>query len=175
MSVYRLGDIAPQLPAEGTYWIAPNATVLGNVIMHEGASIWFNVVVRGDTDTITIGANSNIQDGSVLHADEGMPLSIGAGVTVGHKVMLHGCEIGDNSLIGIGAVVLNGARIGKNCLIGANALVTEGKVIPDNSVVMGQPGKIVRELDAAGVETLRWSSAHYVQNWKRYAGGFAPV
>ena len=175
MSVYSLGDSKPQLPAEGEYWIAPSATVLGQVILHEGASVWFNVVVRGDTDTITIGANSNVQDGSVLHADAGFPLTIGEGVTVGHKAMLHGCEIGDNSLIGIGAVVLNGAKIGKNCLVGANALVTEGKVIPDNSLVMGQPGKVVRQLDDAAVQSLKWSAAHYVQNWKRYAEGFAPV
>ncbi len=175
MSVYRLGDIAPQLPADGEYWIAPNATVLGNVIVHAGASIWFNVVIRGDNDPITIGANTNIQDGSILHTDDGVPLTIGEGVTVGHKAMLHGCTIGDNSLIGIGAVVLNGAKIGKNCLIGANALITEGKVIPDNSLVMGQPGKVVRELDEAAIQSLRWSAAHYVQNWKRYAAGFAPV
>ena len=175
MSVYRLGEIAPQLPAEGEYWIAPNATVLGNVILHAGASIWFNVVIRGDNDPITIGANTNIQDGSILHTDDGVPLTIGEGVTVGHKAMLHGCTIGDNSLIGIGAVVLNGAKIGKNCLIGANALITEGKVIPDNSLVMGQPGKVVRELDEAAIQGLRWSAAHYVQNWKRYAEGFAPA
>jgi len=175
MSVYRLGDLTPQLPAKDQYWIAPSATVLGQVILHEGASVWFNVVLRGDTDTITIGANSNVQDGSVLHADAGFPLTIGEGVTVGHKAMLHGCEIGDNSLIGIGAVVLNGAKIGKNCLVGANALVTEGKVIPDNSLVMGQPGKVVRQLDDAAVQSLKWSAAHYVQNWKRYAVGFAPV
>lgn len=175
MSVYRLGDVAPQLPAAGDYWIAPNATVLGNVILHPGASVWFNVVIRGDNDPITIGANTNIQDGSILHTDDGVPLTIGEGVTVGHKAMLHGCTIGDNSLIGIGAVVLNGAKIGKNCLIGANALITEGKVIPDNSLVMGQPGKVVRELDEAAIQSLRWSAAHYVQNWKRYAEGFAPL
>nr|WP_303705749.1 gamma carbonic anhydrase family protein [Brevundimonas naejangsanensis] len=168
MSVYSLGDSKPQLPPEGEYWIAPSATVLGNVILHPGASVWFNAVVRGDNDPIVIGADSNIQDGSILHTDVGAPLTIGAGVTVGHKVMLHGCEIGDNSLIGIGAVVLNGARIGKNCLIGANALITEGKVIPDNSLVMGQPGKVVRELEKGQIEGLRMSAQHYVQNWRRY-------
>jgi carbonic anhydrase/acetyltransferase-like protein (isoleucine patch superfamily) len=168
MSVYSLGDSKPQLPPEGEYWIAPSATVLGNVILHPGASVWFNAVVRGDNDPIVIGADSNIQDGSILHTDVGAPLTIGAGVTVGHKVMLHGCEIGDNSLIGIGAVVLNGARIGKNCLIGANALITEGKVIPDNSLVMGQPGKVVRELEEGQIEGLRMSAQHYVQNWRRY-------
>lgn len=174
MSVYSLGDSKPQLPPEGEYWIAPSATVLGNVILHSGASIWFNAVVRGDNDPIVIGADSNIQDGSILHTDVGSPLTIGAGVTVGHKVMLHGCEIGDNSLIGIGAVILNGARIGKNCLIGANALITEGKVIPDNSLVMGQPGKVVRELDEGQVEALRMSARHYVQNWRRYAEDLRP-
>ncbi|WP_313443564.1 gamma carbonic anhydrase family protein [Brevundimonas sp.] len=175
MSVFRLGEVVPQLPENGEYWIAPNATVLGNIILHEGASIWFNAVLRGDNDPITIGRNTNIQDGSILHTDDGIPLTLGEGVTVGHKAMLHGCTIGDNSLIGIGAVVLNGAKIGKNCLIGANALITEGKVIPDNSLVMGQPGKVVRELDAAAIEGLRWSAAHYVQNWRRYKAGFAPV
>lgn len=175
MSVYRLGDVAPKLPPAGEYWIAPNATVLGNVILHEGASIWFNAVLRGDNDPITIGANSNIQDGSVLHTDDGVPLTIGQGVTVGHRAMLHGCEIGDNSLIGIGAVILNGAKIGKNCLIGANALITEGKVIPDNTLVMGQPGKVVRALDEAAIQGLRWSAAHYVQNWRRYAQDLAQV
>ena len=175
MSVYSLGDSKPQLPREGEYWIAPSATVLGNVILHPGASIWFNAVLRGDNDPIVIGADSNIQDGSILHTDLGSPLTIGAGVTVGHKVMLHGCEIGANSLIGIGAVVLNGARIGKNCLIGANALITEGKVIPDNSLVMGQPGKVVRERDPEHVAVLKMSADHYVQNWKRYAAGLKAV
>lgn len=133
-----------------------------------GASIWFNTVLRGDNDPIVIGRDSNIQDGSILHTDVGSPLTIGEGVTVGHKAMLHGCAIGDNSLVGIGAVILNGAKIGKNCLIGANALITEGKVIPDNSLVMGQPGKVLRELDAGQVEALRISAQHYVQNWRRY-------
>jgi len=169
MSVYSLGDSKPQLPREGEYWIAPSATVLGNVILHPSARIWFKAVLRGDNDPIVIGADSNIQDGSILHTDLGSPLTIGAGVTVGHKVMLHGCEIGDNSLIGIGAVVLNGARIGKNCLIGANALITEGKVIPDNSLVMGQPGKVVRERDPEHIAVLQMSADHYVQNWKRFA------
>lgn len=175
MSVYRLGTAVPQLPEDGSYWIAPNATVLGNVVVHEGASIWFNAVLRGDNDPITVGRNSNIQDGAVLHTDEGVPLTIGEGVTIGHKVMLHGCEIGSNTLIGIGAVVLNGAKIGQNCLIGANALITEGKVIADNSLVMGQPGKVVRTLDETAVEQLRWSAAHYVLNWQRYAAGLVRV
>ena len=175
MSVYSLGHSKPQLPPEGEYWIAPNATVLGNVILHPGASIWFNTVLRGDNDPIVIGRDSNIQDGSILHTDVGSPLTIGEGVTVGHKAMLHGCAIGDNSLVGIGAVILNGAKIGKNCLIGANALITEGKVIPDNSLVMGQPGKVVRERDPAQIAVLQMSAEHYVQNWKRFAAELRPL
>lgn len=168
MNVYSLGDKNPQLPPEGEYWVAPTATVVGDVILKPGASVWFGAVVRGDNDPITIGRDTNIQDGSVLHSDPGEPLTIGDGVTVGHMVMLHSCEIGDNTLIGIGAVVLGRARIGRNCLIGANALITEGKVIPDNSLVMGQPGKVVRELEPGQIEALKASAAHYVQNWKRY-------
>lgn len=175
MTVYSLQDVSPKLPPEGEYWIAPNAVVLGDVVMHPGSSVWFGAVLRGDTDTLTIGENSNIQDLSVLHADAGAPLTIGRNVTVGHKVMLHGCIIGDNSLIGIGAVILNGAVIGKNCLIGANALIPEGKVIPDGSLVMGQPGKVVRELDAGQVAALEASATHYVQNWKRYVTGLSPA
>lgn len=169
MTILRLGDKQPHLPPEGEYWIAPNAVVLGDVILKPGASIWFGAVVRADNETMTIGENTNIQDLSVLHSDPGSPLTIGAGVTVGHKVMLHGCTIGDNSLIGIGAVILNRAVIGKNCLIGANALIPEGKVIPDGSLVMGQPGKVVRELDEGQIAGLTMSAQHYVQNWKRYA------
>lgn len=169
MTIYSLADKKPQLPPKGEYWIADNAVVLGNVILGPGASVWFGATVRGDNDPITIGENTNIQDGSVLHSDPGSPLTIGRDVTVGHKVMLHGCTVGDNSLIGIGAVILNRAQIGKNCLIGANALIPEGKVIPDGSLVMGQPGKVVRELDASQIAALTMSAHHYVQNWKRYA------
>ncbi len=175
MTVYSLGDKKPQLPPEGEYWIAPNAVVLGDVILKPGASVWFGSVLRGDTDTLTVGENSNIQDLSVLHADAGVPLVIGRNVTVGHKVMLHGCTIGDNTLIGIGAVVLNGAVIGKNCLIGANALITEGKVIPDGSMVVGQPGKVVKELNEGQIAALEMSAQHYVQNWKRFAAELKPL
>ncbi len=175
MTVYTLGDKKPQLPPEGEYWIAPNAVVLGDVILKPGASVWFGSVLRGDTDTLTVGENSNIQDLSVLHADAGVPLTIGANVTVGHKVMLHGCTIGDNTLIGIGAVILNGAVIGKNCLIGANALITEGKVVPDGSMVVGQPGKVVRELNEGQIAALEMSAQHYVQNWKRFAAELKPL
>ena len=173
MTVYSLADKKPCLPAEGEYWIAPSAVVVGDVTLKSGASIWFGAVVRGDNDPIVIGANTNIQDGSVLHSDPGEPLIIGDNVTVGHLAMLHSCEIGDGTLIGIGAVVLSRARVGKHCLIGANALITEGKVIPDGSLVMGQPGKVVKTLDAGQIAALEGSAEHYVQNWKRYAAGLA--
>ncbi|ATQ43930.1 gamma carbonic anhydrase family protein [Caulobacter mirabilis] len=169
MTVYALGALTPQLPPEGEYWIAPSAEVMGAVILKKNASIWWGAVARGDTESLTIGENSNVQDGSVLHADHGMPLVIGANVTVGHMVMLHGCTIGDNSLIGIGAIVLNGAKIGRNCLIGAGALIPEGKEIPDNSLVMGAPGKVVREISEQQARGLTMSALHYVENWKRFA------
>jgi carbonic anhydrase/acetyltransferase-like protein (isoleucine patch superfamily) len=169
--VYALGDVAPVLPPEGEYWIAPGAVVIGRVELKKNASIWFGSVLRGDNDPIVIGENSNIQDGSVLHTDVGVPLTIGANVTVGHKVMLHGCTVGDGSLIGIGSIVLNGAKIGRNCLIGANSLITEGKEIPDNSVVMGAPGKVVREVDERVLAVLKGSAEVYVRNWRRYAAG----
>lgn len=168
----RLEDIHPQVPAEGRYFVADNATVLGRVRLEEDANIWFNAVLRGDQDDIVIGEGSNIQDGSVLHTDLGYPLTVGRGVTVGHQAMLHGCTIGDNSLIGIKAVVLNGATVGRNCLIGAGALVPEGKTIPDNSLVIGVPGRVKRELNEEEIERLRESSAHYVANSKRYIKSF---
>lgn len=174
MPIYSLRNVTPELPNDDEYWIAPNAAVIGRVIMKKNASVWWGCTVRGDNDPITIGENTNIQDGSVLHTDLDSPLTIGANVTVGHLVMLHGCDIGDNSLIGIGAVVLNGAKIGRNCLIGAKALIPEGKVIPDNSLVMGAPGKVVREVSAAQAEMLAASAAGYVSNWKRYAGELRP-
>lgn len=175
MSVYRIGTVIPHLPAVGEYWVAPNAVVIGDVKMLPGSSVWFNAVIRGDNDMITLGENTNVQEGAVLHTDTGYPLTLGKGVTVGHRAVLHGCEVGDNSLIGINAVVLNGAKIGKNCLIGANALITEGKVIPDNSLVMGQPGKVVRELDEAGITGIKMSALHYVENWKRFYRDLAEV
>ena len=175
MTIYALGDSKPQLPPQGEYWVAPSASVIGNVILHSNASVWFGAVLRGDNDPITVGPDSNIQDGSVLHTDMGSPLTLGRGVTVGHKAMLHGCEVGDYSLIGIGAVVLNGVKIGRNCIIGANALITEGKIIPDNSLVVGQPGKVVRERDPAHIAVLQMSAEHYVQNWKRFATELRPL
>jgi len=168
MSVYNLGNVTPLLPDDDEYWIAPNAAVMGRVILHKNASVWFGATLRGDNDPITIGEGSNVQDGSVLHTDTGSPLTIGKHVTVGHMVMLHGCTIGDNTLVGIGSVILNGARIGKNCLIGANCLITEGKEIPDNSLVMGAPGKVMREITEAQAAMLIGGSMHYIENWKRY-------
>ncbi|MGB3621992.1 gamma carbonic anhydrase family protein [Ketobacter sp. MCCC 1A13808] len=165
--IYRLGDRRVELRGEN-YYIADNATVIGSVILENDVSIWFNCVVRGDNDPILIGEGSNIQDGSVLHTDAGIPMNIGKHVTVGHKVMLHGCEIGDNSLIGINSVILNRAKIGKNCIIGANSLIPEGKVIPDNSMVMGSPGKVVKELTDQHVMMIKMSALHYVENYKRY-------
>lgn len=155
----------------GDCFVAENATVIGKVILEAGCSIWFNAVLRGDCDLIQIGKNSNIQDGSVLHTDPGYPLRVGANVTVGHLAMLHGCTIGDNSLIGIKAVILNGARIGRNCLIGANALITENKEIPDGSLVMGAPGKIVRQLSEEQIASLTESASHYAENGRRFRQG----
>jgi len=175
MTAYRLGEIVPQLPAAGEYWIAPSASVIGNVRLLTGASVWFGAVIRGDMDLITVGENSNVQDGSVLHSDAGVPLTIGAGVTVGHMVMLHGCTIGDNTLIGIGSIILNRTNIGKNCLIGANTLITEGKVIPDGAMVMGAPGKVVRELSPEQIQMITGSAHHYAENWKRYARGLRKI
>ena len=168
--LYQLDD--RRVTAEGEYFVAEGAVVLGSVRLQAGASVWFNAVLRGDNDPIIVGRNSNVQDGAVLHTDIGYPLVIGDYVTVGHKVTLHSCEIGDNSLIGINAVVLNRARIGRNCLIGANALITEGKVIPDNSLVMGAPGKVVRELTAEEIEELRQSALRYADNARRFRSGF---
>lgn len=169
MAIYELDGLAPVIPA--TAWVADSAQVMGRVELGEDASIWFGAVVRGDTDRITIGAGSNIQDASVLHADFGAPLTIGANVTVGHQVMLHGCTVGDESLIGIGAVVLNGAKIGKNCLVGAGSLVTEGKEFPDGSMILGSPAKVVRQLTPEQIEGLRQSARHYVLNAQRFKSG----
>jgi carbonic anhydrase/acetyltransferase-like protein (isoleucine patch superfamily) len=164
---YRLGDARVECHSES--WVAPNAVLVGKVKLEAGASVWFNAVLRGDNEMIHIGENSNVQDGSVMHTDMGFPLTLGKGVTIGHNVMLHGCTVGDYSLVGINAVVLNGAKIGKNCLIGANALIPEGKVIPDGSLVMGSPGKVVRELTEQQIKMLEASAAHYVHNAQRYA------
>lgn len=170
--LYTLGEAAVQ--AEGDYWVADSAVVLGNVLLKQDASVWFNAVLRGDNELITVGEGSNIQDGSVLHTDPGFPMLIGPHVTIGHKVMLHGCEIGEGSLIGINAVVLNGAKIGKNCIIGANALITEGKEIPDNSMVMGSPGKVVKTLTESQGMAIRLGAQHYVENARRFRSQLIP-
>ncbi|WP_027016753.1 gamma carbonic anhydrase family protein [Comamonas composti] len=169
MAIYELQGVAPDVAP--TAWVADSAEVMGNVQLCEGASIWFGAVLRGDCESIVVGEGSNIQDASVLHADYGKPLLIGRDVTVGHQVMLHGCTIGDESLIGIGAVVLNGAKIGKNCLVGAGSLVTEGKEFPDGSMIMGSPAKVVRQLTPEQIEGLRQSARHYVENAQRFKTG----
>jgi len=169
MAIYQLDDLKPVI--HGTAWVADSAQVMGNVTLEEDCSVWFGVVIRGDTETITVGKGSNIQDNSVLHADHGMPLAIGDRVTVGHQVMLHGCTIGDGSLIGIQAVVLNGAKIGKNCLVGAGALVTEGKEFPDGCMILGSPAKAVRQLSPEQIEGLKMSAQHYIDNARRYKTG----
>jgi len=166
MAIYELDGLTPRIADSA--WVADSAEVMGDVALGDEVGIWFGVVVRGDTAPITVGARTNIQDLSVLHADLGLPLSIGAGVTVGHKAMLHGCTIGDNSLIGIGAVVLNGAKIGQSCLVGAGALVTEGKEFPDGSMIIGSPAKVVRSLTPEQLQGLRQSADHYVANAQRF-------
>lgn len=173
MAVYQLDALTPHI--EDAAWVADNAQVIGDVHMAADSSVWFSSVVRGDTATIRIGEGTNIQDGSVLHADVGIPLTIGKHVTVGHMVQLHGCTIGDESLIGIGAVVLNGAKIGKNCLVGAGSLVTEGKEFPDGSMILGSPAKVVRELTPEQIEGLRRSAQHYVANKNRFKAGLKKI
>ena len=166
---YSLGD--RRVVCKGDYWIADNATVIGSVVLENNASIWFNAVVRADNDTITIGENSQVQDGAVLHADPGFPLTIGRNVTVGHMVMLHGCTIGDGCLIGIKSLIMNGAVIGKNCLVGANSLIAEGKTIPDGSLVLGSPGRVVRQLSVDEIARVNGTADHYVENFRRYRDG----
>jgi len=175
MALYEFDGIRPELPEAGDYWVAENATVLGRVILRPGANIWYNCVLRGDNDPITIGERSNIQDGTIIHTDVGIPCTVGADVTVGHRAMLHGCTIGDGSLIGIGATVLNRAVIGRNCIIGANALIPEGKEIPDNSLVMGAPGKVVKEISDQQAQMLRMSALHYVDNAERHRKLMVPI
>ena len=169
MALYELDGMNPRVADSA--WVAESAEVMGNVELHEDSSIWFGAVLRGDNEPITIGEGTNVQDGSVLHADFGQPLTLGARVTVGHKVVLHGCTVGDESLIGIGAVVLNGARIGRNCLVGAGALVTEGKEFPDGSMIIGSPAKAVRQLTPEQIEGLRKSAQGYVENARRVRSG----
>lgn len=171
MPLYEIDGARPDLPAADAHWVAPTAVLIGRVRLLAEASVWWGAVLRGDNEWIEIGERSNVQDGSVFHTDMDAPLTIGADCTIGHKVILHGCTVADNSLIGMGATVLNHAKIGRNCIIGANALIPEGKEIPDNSLVVGMPGKVVRTLSDDEVKGLTWSAAHYVDNWKRYAAG----
>ena len=166
MTIYALGAHSPKLDPDT--WVAPDANLIGQVVMEAGSSVWFGATIRADHEIILIGRGTNVQENTVMHIDAGYPLTIGENCTIGHKAMLHGCTVGDNSLIGMGATVLNGAKIGRNCLIGAGALVTEGKEIPDGSLVMGAPGKVVRQLDAAAIEGLRQSALHYQQNMRAF-------
>ena len=175
MPVYVLGDQAPVLPAIGGYWIAPDAHVMGAVTLGRDVGVWFGAVIRGDNAPITIGAGTNVQEGAMLHVDPGFPLSVGPGCTIGHHAIVHGCTLGENVLIGMGATVMNGAVIEPNSMVGAGALVTEGKTFPAGSLIVGSPARAVRTLDAAGVAGLRSSAAHYVATWQRYASELKPV
>jgi carbonic anhydrase/acetyltransferase-like protein (isoleucine patch superfamily) len=170
--IYALDGVGIETDGED-YWVAPTAVVIGKVKLEKNASVWWGAVLRGDNELITIGENSNVQDGSIMHTDPGFPLTVGKDVTIGHMVMLHGCTIGDGSLVGIGSVILNGAKIGRNCLIGARTLIGEGKEIPDNSLVMGTPGKVVRQVTPEQAERMARGSRKYVQNWRRFNAGLS--
>lgn len=171
MPCYELDDIRVRTPANGRFWIAPTATVIGNVVLEEDVSVWFGTSIRGDNEEIRIGARSNIQEGCVLHTDPGFPMTIEEDVTVGHMVMLHGCKIGARALIGIGSIILNGAEIGEGTLVGANTLIPEGKKIPPRSMVLGSPGRVVRELSEEDVARISAAAGRYVENWQRYKAG----
>jgi len=173
MTVYSLGDAQPTI--DESAWIAPDANVIGNIVLEAKSSVWFGSTLRGDNEVIHVREGSNVQENCVFHTDQGYPLTIGKNCTIGHKVMLHGCTIGDNSLIGMGATVLNGAKIGNNCLIGAGALITENKVIPDGSLVMGSPGKVVRQLDEKAIQMLTGSALHYSENAARFRRDMKPL
>ena len=175
MTLYALDNVAPQVPDDGDFWVAPNAQVIGAVSLESGVGVWFGVVLRGDNEPITIGEGSNVQENTVAHTDMGYPVIVGKNCTIGHSAIIHGCTIGDNSLIGMGATVLTGAVIGKNCLIGAGALVTEGKVIPDGSLVVGMPAKVIRSLDADAIEGLKQSALHYQDNMRRFRDGLVEI
>lgn len=175
MPLFSLDDVRPELPASGNYWIAPDAMLIGKVRLAEGASVWFTAVLRGDNEWIEIGERSNVQDGCVVHTDPGFPVTIGVGCTIGHRAVVHGCTIGDNSLIGMGAVLLNGAKIGKNSIVGAGALVTEGKEFPDNSLIVGAPGRRIRELDEKAEGMLRLAAKSYSDRGPRYAKSFKRI
>ncbi|MGE0063599.1 MAG: gamma carbonic anhydrase family protein [Xanthobacteraceae bacterium] len=175
MPIYEYEGQAPEFPDEGSYWVAETAALIGRVRLKHDASVWFGAVLRGDNEWIELGERSQIQDNCVLHTDPGFPLTIGSNCVIGHKVVLHGCTIGDNSLIGMGAVVLNGAKIGNNSLVGAGALVTEGKSFPDNSLIVGSPGRAIRKLDDKAIELIRGGADIYVKRWKQYAKGLKRI
>jgi carbonic anhydrase/acetyltransferase-like protein (isoleucine patch superfamily) len=175
MAIYALENRKPTLPAKGRYWVAPSAALIGDVELGEDCGIWFGATLRGDNERISVGARSNIQEGCTLHTDMGFPMRIGEDCTIGHNAILHGCVIGDGSLIGMGAIVLNGAVIGRGCLIGAGALVTEGKTFPDGSLVLGSPARVARALDPRAVSALRLSAAHYVEKARRFAAGLMEI
>ncbi|WP_182422319.1 gamma carbonic anhydrase family protein [Aureimonas sp. ME7] len=174
MPLYALDDLAPAVPAPDRFFVAPGAHVIGDVSLGEDVGVWFGAVIRGDVAPIRVGALTNVQEGAVLHADPGFPLLIGEGCTIGHGAIVHGCTLGDNTLVGMGATILNGARIGRNCLVGAGALVTEGKEFPDGSLILGSPAKLARALDEAAIEALRQSARRYVANARRFAAGLRP-
>lgn len=171
MTIYNLDGVGVRTPASGRFWIAPSAAVVGNVVLEEDASVWFGTTIRGDNEEIRIGARSNVQDGCVLHTDPGFPMHIEPDCTIGHMVMLHGCRIGTRSLVGIGSIILNGAVIGEGCLIGANTLIAEGKVIPPRSMVLGSPGRIVKQLSEEDVARFSGAAGRYVNNWQRFKAG----
>ena len=175
MPLYSIDGRRPKLPASGRYWIAPDARVIGWVELGEDCGVWFGATLRGDTEWITVGARSNIQEGCTLHTDIGFPLVIGEDCTIGHGALVHGCTIGDGSLIGMGAIVLNGAKIGRGCLVGAGAIATEGKNYPDHSLIVGAPARVARALGEKEIAILRVSAAHYVENWRRFAKGLEPL
>ncbi|HUG63001.1 MAG TPA: gamma carbonic anhydrase family protein [Methylomirabilota bacterium] len=175
MPLFSLDGVAPTVPETDDYWVAPDASVIGEVAIGRGVGIWFGAVLRGDNEPIVIGDDTNVQEHTIVHTDPGCPVTVGRGCTIGHRATLHGCTIGDNTLIGMGATVLNGAVIGDNCLIGAGALVTEGKIVPNGSLVVGMPAKVVRSLDEAAIEGLRRSARGYVANWRRFKAGLVPV
>ena len=175
MPLYALADLTPSTPEADRFWIAPDAHVIGQVTLGTDVGIWFGAVLRGDNEPISVGDGTNIQEGVMVHVDPGFPVSIGKGCTIGHHAIVHGCEIGDNSLVGMGATILNGARIGRNCLVGANALVTEGKEFPDNSLIVGSPARAIRMLDEKAEAGLRKSAESYVRNWKRFARDLKPL
>lgn len=175
MTLYQLDGVSPDLPANDDFWVAPTATLIGKIRLLDGASVWWGAVGRGDNEWITIGEGSNVQDLCMLHTDMGFPIDIGSNCTIGHSAILHGCTIGDNTLVGMGATILNGAVIGKNSVVGANALVTEGKTFPDNSMIIGSPAKAVKMLDDESVSAFTYAAKHYVANWRRYKAGMVKI